>query len=294
MTSLDDRTTHEALAAAREAMPADASARVRARVMAEARGARPAAHRRPQFLAVVAGPRRVAAAAMALAVFGGGGVAYAANTALPGDALYPLKRSAENAVVAVLPAGELENRLLVGLAERRAEEVRALFGRPDASEDDVLAAITELRNSLRNAASATALTEEELLRIRASIGDVPEWARQAVDDAMAPEGTSGSDDGTGSGSGSSGSGSGSGADSGSRTTGNPDASGAPDTSGNPDAESGSGENGNSSDTSGTGGTGATNGASGTDGTNNSGSGSDGGTQGLQGDALATPDAPGER
>jgi len=227
MTMTDDeRNASQALGRARETMPADVHARVRNRVMTGVR-----AQARPPFFA--AQSRRIAAAATAFTMLGGG-VAYAADAALPGDALYPVKRAAESAVVALLPAGELENAVLVRLAERRAEEIGELVRQQEATAVDISATLLQLRNSVENAAAVSALEEQELVRIRNEAGEVPEWARDAIEQATTVAGPSGAgsdaDSGTGTGTGT-----GTGASESPGATGSPDSSeSGPDTSGSGD------------------------------------------------------------
>ncbi len=56
-----------------------------------------------------------------------GGVSFASAAALPGDALYGVKRGAESVAIAILPEGVLEREFLFKVADRRAEEIRRLI-----------------------------------------------------------------------------------------------------------------------------------------------------------------------
>lgn len=178
-----------ALRSAAAPMPADARHAVRGRVMEAVR-----AERRPGFL--VTHTQRVAAVMTTLTLLGGG-VAYAANGSLPGSALYPVKRAAEDALVAVLPAGDLEHDLLVRLAERRAAEAGELSRREGARHETMTGALEDLRASVEHAGAGAALEERELLRIRSHAGEVPSWASDAIDDAVMPQHRSGTGDDTG-------------------------------------------------------------------------------------------------
>jgi CheY-like chemotaxis protein len=59
-------------------------------------------------------------------ILGGAGTAYAAQAALPGDGLYPVKTSIEGLEVALTPDGSGKLQLLLGFAQTRAHEVEAL------------------------------------------------------------------------------------------------------------------------------------------------------------------------
>ncbi|NTW29172.1 MAG: hypothetical protein HGA39_07405 [Coriobacteriia bacterium] len=169
-----------ALRTAAESMPDQARADVRRRVMSTIQP-----RTRSGFF--LAQSRRIAAAVTAATVLFGGGVAYAANGSLPGSTLYPVKRAVENAIVAVLPTGSLERQVLVGLAERRAEEAGALARRTGATQADVAGVLEQLRDSVHIAGGVTGLQEQELLRIQSRIGEVPDWAQTAIEKAISAE-----------------------------------------------------------------------------------------------------------
>ncbi len=173
---------------------------------------------------------RVAATLAALGLLGSG-VAYAADNALPGDTLYELKRAAENALVAVLPPGALEDSVLVGVAGRRAEEAANLASK-GAAQHLVNDAIGELRTAVQEAEAANGpLTGEDATRIQERGQDAPEPTREAISNAVnAPD-----DAGTSGGSGSPATPGGSEPIPGGGYQGNPDAPG-----GSPDATGGAG------------------------------------------------------
>lgn len=166
----------EALGKAAEPLSDRARAQIRARVMDEVR-----ADGRSGLLMLAS--HRFAAAATALAMVGGG-VAYAAERALPGDPLYGVKIAAENTAVTVLPSGGLEDRLLVAIAARRARETAALAceGMPSDAIDESLDA---LRDAVRHATPAQGeLSEDEVLRIREEGLCAPAETRDAIDEAI--------------------------------------------------------------------------------------------------------------
>jgi hypothetical protein len=79
-------------------------------------------------------PRRLAVAAAAFVVVGGtAGMAAAAERALPGSALYPIKRGIESAQVSLNTSDAAKGRDLVGQAGTRLEEVAQLVGNDDSS-----------------------------------------------------------------------------------------------------------------------------------------------------------------
>lgn len=190
------RDLGEALRGCAEPMDARAKAEIRGRVLASARTipARRTSWRVPQRIA----------AGVAIATALSGGVAYAASDAMPGDFLYPVKRAIENAAVALLPGGEIERQVLVGIAARRADEAAQLHqvGPAELSTE----ALRELRDALeRVSGPRSTLTEDEEARIRESAGEQGDATRDVVDDVIGPSrsegpGTpqpNGSDSGTG-------------------------------------------------------------------------------------------------
>jgi uncharacterized membrane protein YgcG len=242
-----------ALADAAEPLDDTARARVRARVMAEARSNR---QRTP--LAVLT-RHRLAAATTAFALLSSG-TAYAANESLPGDPLYAVKRVGENVLVAIVPPGQVEQRLLVGLAARRAEEVAALARRGETA-GTIDASLEELRDAMRRATPlGGSLTEQDRERIREHADEAPDPTRSRINEAVdapsppadtgdqntAPstgtgtDGTSGSDT-TNDGGQDSGSGSGTGGDAGTGGTGSGPGQGQPDSGNGSGAGNGSGK-----------------------------------------------------
>ncbi|MEA5076431.1 MAG: hypothetical protein VB139_08820 [Coriobacteriia bacterium] len=176
---LTDELT-EAISGAAEPLSASARAKVRERVMHEV-----SATSRGGILVLAS--HRLAVAGTALAV-GFGGVAYAAERSLPGDPLYGVKIAAENAVVAVLPPGRLENHVLVSIAARRAGEA-ATLAREGSGTDAIDEALGSLRKAVRDAAPAEgSLTTDEANRIRQRAADAPAETRDAIEQAVVSPG----------------------------------------------------------------------------------------------------------
>lgn len=182
----------DALGRSAEPMTDDAHARVRHTVMSSIRR-----DSRAHYFATIS--HRVAATAAAVGVLGAG-VAYAADNALPGDALYKIKRAAENALVAILPPGALEDSVLVGVAGRRAEEAASL-ARDGAAAHLINNAIGEVRAAVREAEAVSGpLSGDEATHIQEQAQDAPAQTREAISNAVnAPENapTGGSGSGTG-------------------------------------------------------------------------------------------------
>ena len=88
-------------------------------------GARPTASLWPRLAAALA--------VMLIVVLGGGGVAIASNGALPGDLLYPVKRTTKSARLALTFFDTAKAKLHLDFAERRVEELTeaALKGEPE-------------------------------------------------------------------------------------------------------------------------------------------------------------------
>lgn len=80
--------------------------------------------------------RRTAAALVAavLVLASGAGTVWAAQSALPGDVLYPVKRASESVRLALARDPGAKARLHLELADRRLEELRALLERRRAGE----------------------------------------------------------------------------------------------------------------------------------------------------------------
>jgi hypothetical protein len=184
------------------ALDADARDRMRTRVMAEVHNDLHAAAAET----TAAPPRRRGAVALAggvaSVVIGAGGVAVAAQDALPGDVLYSVKQATES--VRVAAAGDLteQGRLELALAEERLEELTAATQRGDVRDEvlvDTLArmdvrsrdgAVTLVRVAERDGDAAlldevAAFTERQSGRIVAVFDDLPVTVRPHAEDSLA-------------------------------------------------------------------------------------------------------------
>ena len=85
----------------------------------------------------------------ATVIFGGGAVAHASQDALPGDALYPLKTAIEQAELALATTPEEQFERHLALAQKRADEIRALA--LDDRSEQMLQTATEMQQHLQHA-----------------------------------------------------------------------------------------------------------------------------------------------
>jgi hypothetical protein len=155
----------------------------------------------PPRLAIPGAIRRFAFAAVSVVLaftLGTAGVAYAAQEALPGEALYGVKRGIESARLAVTVQPESQIELLSAFAAERVQEVEALAD----SGDDILVERTleayqqtleqlqatagNLPPGARDAAlaQAEAQVQQHLIVLERVKEQVPEQARSAIERAL--------------------------------------------------------------------------------------------------------------
>lgn len=77
-------------------------------------------------------PLRLVTATMTVLVMLLGMTVWMSRSALPGDALYGIKRASENAQLSLTSGGPARAKELLSLAKTRADEVSALLGKPSA------------------------------------------------------------------------------------------------------------------------------------------------------------------
>ena len=131
---------------------------LRARLMTAADTALvPAQHAAPSRATVVTlepgrRQRRLAAVAAAFVVVGGtAGVAAAAESSLPGDVLYPIKRGIESAEVSLNTSDAAKGRDLIAQAGTRLDEIDGLMSNGDSTEE-----ITHTLSSFERSATSGA------------------------------------------------------------------------------------------------------------------------------------------
>jgi hypothetical protein len=141
--------------------------RVQARVLRRVRTQTPAARRRPE-----AKPRRplilrpayaIAGLALALLLTFSTSAAYAAESSLPGDALYPVKRGLEKAQLALSVTTAGDTALTASFVDRRLAEIETLTARGRWRDVD-------------QALQAYSTSVDELVRLEALAADPAEWA----------------------------------------------------------------------------------------------------------------------
>ena len=81
------------------------------------------ARRLPRLVDALAFRGALAASVAALLLTIGGGVVFAAQDAIPGDTLYPIKTGVENVQVALAPDGAAKAEMYLGIAQRRLTEI---------------------------------------------------------------------------------------------------------------------------------------------------------------------------
>lgn len=170
----------------RPTMDADARDRVRERLLAEihldlaeaapSAPARPAATRSARR-APARSPRVALATGLASAMVAAGGVTVAAQEALPGDALYSVKKATESVRVAVAADAVDASRLELRLARERLDEVSAAAARGTSRSTSMVGALAEMdRRSIDGVqgllVAAQQRDDEQLLTEAASFTDV--------------------------------------------------------------------------------------------------------------------------
>ncbi len=138
--------------------------RVQARVLRRVREPRPAARRRPSTgrRSLILRPAfAIAGLLVALLLTFSTGVAYAAESTLPGDALYPVKRGLETAQLALSATTAGDTALTASFVDRRLAEIETLTARGRWGDVD-------------QALQAYATSVDELVRLEALAGDPSE------------------------------------------------------------------------------------------------------------------------
>ncbi|MEK7516353.1 MAG: DUF5667 domain-containing protein [Patescibacteria group bacterium] len=97
-------------------------------------------------------PARLTAALLAMLIlFGGSGaVVFAAQGTVPGEALYPVKRASERALLAVAASAETKVDVRARIAERRLQEAEKLMARKSErkNQDAALSVLAEFNENL--------------------------------------------------------------------------------------------------------------------------------------------------
>lgn len=135
------------------------------------------------------GHRHLGAAAAAIVFVGGtAGVAAAAEGSLPGDPLYPIKRSIESAMVSLNSSDAAKGRDLIAQASTRLDEIDAMLGN-GASTTQVKHTLASFERSASSGADLLFVSfqrdgnVEDLASLRSAFGDqsarLTDLARQA-------------------------------------------------------------------------------------------------------------------
>jgi hypothetical protein len=143
----------------RPVLPADARDRIRERVMAEVHLG--LVDDRTTAPTRVGRPRAAVATGLASLLIASGGVAVAAQEALPGDTLYGLKKATESVRVAVAGAPADVSRLELALAAERLQEVRSSNARGDVAASHYVDTLREMdRLTVAGIDGLTTLSQE--------------------------------------------------------------------------------------------------------------------------------------
>ncbi len=178
-------------------IPADARQRVKNRVMAERGRDHAPRQQRWRFPSLLPRWAAVAVSALLIVVLGGAATVSAAGDAVPGEPLYPVKITAEQARLAFSFSSLAKARLHVDLAERRVDELQRLVERDETEAVSLLVArlaghleeakqvgaadearVGDLMTYLENSATAQLAILEQLLTA------APEKTRSVVEAAL--------------------------------------------------------------------------------------------------------------
>jgi hypothetical protein len=135
--------------------------------------------------------RRISVAAAALVVIGGTtGVAAAAESALPGDALYPLKRGIESAMDSLNPSDSGKGQDLLRQASTRLDEVDGLIA-SDSSADEITHTLSSFQRSATDGADLLFNAYQrdgdpaDITRLRTMLGSQMTTLNRLADEAPA-------------------------------------------------------------------------------------------------------------
>ncbi len=177
--SASDRVpVDDLLRSAVEPMPADASERVRAKVVAAGVASNPIAARHRRVHAGVAAV--LVACALTTA-----GVGFAAQNALPGDALYPVKRATERMRIVFVPADERADAYLMQADERIREIERLLnAGASARALNEAVEAFCEATRRAIETEPDEASAQRKIDEIRQHVDEAPPAVRDVIESAL--------------------------------------------------------------------------------------------------------------
>ena len=108
------------------ALPSEARARIRNRILSEWDNRYPSPKSHKGYLSMFPRWAAVAAVVVLTLVFSGAGVVIASEAAVPGAALYPIKQLQEETRLWLARSPEAKTNIYTSLVRERAEEIRAL------------------------------------------------------------------------------------------------------------------------------------------------------------------------
>ncbi len=159
-------------------VPGNAVTRGRARLLAHAARLRQAKRSYPRLT----GAWRVAVASLAVLaflVFTGNGLIAASANALPGDALYPVKRTVEDVRLQLAPDPQAEAEIQEEITSRRVEETESLLSEQRVEEVEFEGLVSEqLPDGWRIAGIPVVVTDQTEVEGTVSIGMMAEVTGQ--------------------------------------------------------------------------------------------------------------------
>jgi len=126
--------------------------------------------------------RRIAVAVTTLAILGGStGVSFAAQNALPGDSLYPIKRILESARTSLSSTDQARADRMMGLAEGRLDEAQALALRDSAESQAAIPTALEDFVAQASQAANTLLGEFAETGDNAPVMELRDFTKDSLD-----------------------------------------------------------------------------------------------------------------
>lgn len=153
----------------------------RSELVARVEATGPRAHR-PRFALFPAfRPSTLAALCSVIIILGASGVSFAAQGALPGELLYPVKIATEKVRVATAQNDVQKTELRLEFAGRRLNEVQALINKGTATPEKTGAALAQYEKTLEESSVALAGDKDKTAGIATAIENATEAQARVAD-----------------------------------------------------------------------------------------------------------------